>query len=806
MWIHNIRLALRHLQRQPGVAAIHVFGLALGLASCMLLALYVVDEYQTDRFHPDIERIYRIVQGPYGEALPAEAGTPPPLAAQLRIDLPAFEALTRWFVREETPVRYADRLFLEPKFHFADPDFFKVFRMPLLSGDPATALMRPQTVIITESMARKYFGDVDPIGQTVYANVFFDFANFEVTGIVADPPANTRLAFNFLGSTSSLPGGLNFPMWHASMVETYAKVHASANVATLQEDLDTLVERVVAPHMVANDEYSSTAAYLASGEAPRFYMQPLAAIHLDSPLRGERVPTGNWLYLIVFSAIAVLILVLAGINFINLSLAQAMRRVQEVGVRKALGAQRAQLAQQFLTETVLVCLMALGVAFLVSSLLLPFVNQLAAKQLSFEAVDWGWVVGGAACLIGSLVLLAGGYPALYLARLSPQKTWHPTRSHRRNSQHMLLMFQFALVLLLLMGSGTIYRQVTYMLAKDLGFDSASTLVVERTWTLGVEGGAIYRDGLLARADVQAAAYMRQVPGNWEGGEIAIRPAEKPDEVISLNRVTANSDFTDVLGLHVLEGRGFDATFQGDSLGVVLNQTAVRALGLSDPIGQRLHVDPAPSVTFHVVGVVEDFHFGSLHDAIAPLLIQPEDGGYQGSNLLVRVQTADLATTLEAIETGWRALVPDEPFSFYFLDDQVALQYAGEQRIGILVRVFTLLALLIGGLGLYGLAAFSVSQRAKEIGIRKALGASVAHIAGLFVGHYGRLVMIACLFVLPLAYLLSEHWLNGFAYRIASPTNLFLGFSVAVLVWAVGIVGIHAFRAARINPVETLRSE
>ena len=808
MFKNYFKIALRNLLKSKGYTLINVAGLALGLAACLLILLFVQDELSYDRHHAEADQIYRVtLEALLGEQEINGPITPAPMAQALVNDYPEVVQATRLFTFSgETLVRYEANQFIEERFFFGDSTVFDVFTFPLLQGDPETALVEPNTVVLTESTARKYFGQEDPMGKTIRVDDQFDY---EVTGVMEDVPETSHFHFDFLGSLGTLGNSRN-PMWVSNNFRTYFILADGQRAEALEAKFPAMVEKYAGPQVeeilgITIDQF------FASGGKFEFHLQALTDIHLHSHLNYEIEPNGDITYVYAFSIIAFLILLIACINFMNLATARSAGRAKEVGVRKVLGSNRRQLTLQFLMESMLLSLIALGVALVLAVALLPVFNTLSGKALESNYGDGVMLSGliGLAVLVG---LLAGSYPAFFLASFRIVNVLKGQGQAGLKSSKLrsgLVVFQFVISIVLMIGTAMVYRQVDFVQSKHLGFEKEHVIVLERFDALGPQQEA-FKQQLVQHPNVVAVAGANTLPGRTFGDTSFFVEGAPPDQLRNIRVLMTDFDLLETLNLDLIDGRFFSHDFSTDSSAVILNEAAVKEFGFAEAeaVGKRL-VSPGfgdeEEQYISIIGVVKDFHFQSLHDTIRPL------GLFIGRNftyLAARIQPEDIPGTLAALETQWQTFAPEQPLTYSFLDSDVDALYQRDQRQGSLFGTFALLAIMIACLGLFGLAAFTAEQRTKEIGVRKVLGASVPGIIVLLSKEFTTLVVIAFVVAAPAALWAMTQWLEGFAYSmdLVGAWWIFLGAGAAALLIAWLTVGYQSIRAALTNPVEALRYE
>ncbi|MEM6784920.1 MAG: ABC transporter permease [Bacteroidota bacterium] len=799
---HYLLVALRTLRKERGYGALNVVGLAIGLACCVLIGLYIQDERSYDRHHERADRIVRVTLQTTDDGR-HWAPVGPPVGPALAEAIPEVEAVTRFYpVGDAQTIIVGGERFEAGGGVYADSTLLQVFTHPLLQGDASRALAQPQTAVLTASFARTLFGDADPMGQTLGWPGGDDLT---VTGVIADLPTTTHLAFDFAISMATFYGDRGAELDQAitwSAFFTYLLLEPGVQPEAVAVKLPGFVDALYAPLM---DEAASTLVTLP--------LQPLTDIHLRSALEKEYAPNGDALYVTVFLLVALFVLVLAIVNFVNLTTARSASRMREVGVRKALGSTRAQLAGQFLGEAVLISLVALVVAFLLISLALPLLNGLTGKAFTMGVVTTPGVIGGLGALALATGLLAGWYPAWHLSGFRPTRALWGTASGREANRlrRSLVVIQFALSIFMLVGTVTVFQQLQHVRTKALGFDK------ERVAEVSLSGSAAYfagrdLDGFMQRveqhASVERASMGVVAPGSRYPVDYVRRDVESPDDAVGVRLAWGvDAGYAETLGLALVAGRDFsrgsvDGSAPADTTAWLLNEAAVREFGLDDPIGEVLVWD-SNRYSAPVVGVVQDFHFASLHGEIEPLLIPLRPG--VGSTLIVRVQD-DIPAALDHVRAQLEALVSGTPFTYRFLDDTFDQLYRQEEQLSQVFALFAGLAIVIACLGLFGLAAYTAERRRKEIGVRKVLGASVSSVVALLTGEFARLVALAFVVATPLAWWTMRRWLDHFAYRIdlgPSPFLLAGGLAAAV---ALLTVSVHAVRAATADPVRSLRHE
>ncbi|MCB9036615.1 MAG: ABC transporter permease [Lewinellaceae bacterium] len=806
MWRNYLNTAIRNLWKQKYYTLINVLGLALGLACFLFILAYVKDELSYDRYHEKADRTYRVdfkgnifgqdfdlpeVGDPFG---PTVLESYPEVVQQVRLrDLGSYL------------VRYENNSYREDEVVFADSTFFQVFTFPLLKGDPQMALAEPGTVVITPAVARKYFGDEDPIGKTL---VLDNEHNHRVTGIMEEMPKNTHFYYNMLLSMPSLEESRS-NQWVSNNFHTYLVLKEGADPKALQSKFPQIIETHIGRQL---EQYMGMTIddFFKAGNSAEYSLFPLTKIHLHSNKFDELSPNSDIRYVYIFSFIGVFILLLACINFMNLATARSSNRAKEVGLRKVVGARRRQLVGQFLSESVLLSLLALLIAVLLMQLAMPYFNQLSGKELNLWRADTGWLwaaMGGLALLVG---LLAGSYPAFFLSAFRPVQVLQGLLSRGGGAgvfRNVLVVFQFTITIALMVGALVINKQLQFIQNKKLGFSKEQVLILNDAYALG-NNAQPFKEAALQIPGVKSATFSGYLPtpSYRSSTSYFMGKNPSPENAHILFRFEADPDYISTLGMEIVNGRDFSRDNPSDSSTVILNEAAVKIFNLEDPLGQEIsHLgeDPSQAQTYRVIGVVRDFHFSSLRDKIEPLVLHCGDSkGY----LAMKVNTGDIKGLAAALKREWDAFAPNQPFGYDFMDDDFNAMYDSEVRIGRIVGLFTFLAVFIACLGLLGLAAYTAERRTKEIGIRKVLGAPARALFLLLAKEFTRWVAIACFIALPVAYLAMQNWLQGFEYRVQVDAGTLLLAALAALAAALITVSYHALRAVRRNPVEALRYE
>ena len=809
MILNYIKTAYRSLVKNKGFTILNVLGLSLGLASSLLIIFYVVDELSYDRYNVSANRIYRVNEDlKLGENNVLYAVCMPPLAQTLKNDFPYVENTVRIKNAGSLHVRKGVTNILENRVAFADPSLFSIFTLPMISGSPSTALAEPNSVVLTETMAEKYFNSTAVVGRLLTAD---NKDLYKVTGVIKDIPRTSHFNFDFFISMSTLPDSRS-DEWLRSDYNTYVLFRNAADHKKLEAALPAFLARYSGPQMQSELKMSTT-AFEKSGSYFRLNLTPLTDIHLKSNRTGELGPNSTIQYVYIFSAIALFILLIACVNFMNLSTARSSNRAREVGVRKVLGSPRSYLVFQFLTESILVTLVAAIIAVIAAVALLPAFNQLSGKDIVINGQMLRWLVPAVAFIILLVGSLAGAYPALFLSAFQPINVLKGKLSGGFKGgglRSVLVVLQFTISIFLIIGTLVVHNQLNYIQSKDLGFDRNQVLIVQNAFELNNQAQT-FKQEVKQLPGVTDATLTSFLPtGNNKNTSIFFKDASF-DQKKALFPQTwiVDEDYIKTLDMKMVAGRSFSWQMLSDSSGIIINEAAARFLGLGDPLNKPLYrsnggkQELSNSKAYHIIGVVKDFNFSSLRDVVSPMvLIMGQDNGA----LSIRMNGRDIPALLTQIKEKWSGLSPNVQMSFSFMDQDFDAIYRTEQRAGTVLVVFTTLAIIIACLGLFGLAAYAAEQRTKEIGIRKVLGASVSAITAMLSFDFIKLVAIAILIALPAGWYFMNKWLQDFAYRVHIQWWVLALAGFVAIVIAFITIGYQSVKAALSNPVNSLKVE
>jgi len=805
MFKNYFKVALRNLWKNKAFSAINIIGLASGLAVCLLIVLYVVDELSYDTYNKNADRIYRLDADIYFNNTQAIfAVAPDPLAPALKRDFPDIEEITRVNYQGDILVKKDNQNVKDHHAAFADSTFFKVFTVPMIQGNPATALNEPNSIVIDETTARKYFNSTNVLGKTLYVD---NSTNCKITGVIKDIPRQSHFHFSFIR-----PRGKDNDSWLSNNTYNYVLVKPGVTKQKLQSNVNATINNYLGKEL-QEQLHASLTDLEKKGNHFIYHATPLTAIHLYSDKQYEIEANGDITYVYIFSVIAIFILLIACINFMNLSTARSANRAKEVGIRKVAGSLRSHLILQFLTESVLLSFLSMLIAIAIAAPLLPLFNQLAGKEMHVSTLFSTWLFPVMVALVFVVGCIAGSYPAFYLSSFQPIQVLKGKVAQGFKSSWLrsgLVVFQFSISIILIIGTIVIYNQLDYIRSRKIGYNRDQVLVLHNAWYLDKQIHS-FRNELLNLPGVTNATISGDLPtGINFDNEGWFRDASfDANRVVVLTNFYVDENYIPTLGMQMAQGRNFSKDFPSDSTGVILNEAAVKVLGFKDPFKEILYRPDFSNgningaIAYHIVGVVKDFNFSSMHSNIGPLIIQWGDN--RGS-IAVRIKTKDIPVLINSIQAKWNSMAPGQPFNYTFMDADFNNVYTAEQQTGKLFITFAIFAIFIGCLGLFGLVTYAAEQRTKEIGVRKVLGASVSGIVAMLSKDFAKLVLVASLIAFPIAWWAMNKWLQSFAYRINISWWVFVIAGIAAIAIALITVSFQAIKAAITNPVKSLRTE
>ncbi len=812
MFKNYFKIALRNLKRNKAFSFINIFGLAIGLATCTLIMLYIFSETGYDTQNKDADRIFRIATtaGPLGGVKEKPwAATSAPIAWGLKEDMPEVQQATRLLKFpgvDKMLLKYEHgkdlKQFYETNGYYVDSTFFQIFTYSFKYGSALNSLSQPNSIVISDEVAQKMFGHENPLGKSIKVGLYFGNFNYTVTGVFNAASVKSHIPAHFFLSMRNGDLGTWVDQqtnWATNNIfYTYVKLKPGANPKAFENKLQSFIDNRGGTDMKA------------LGISKQLFIQPLQDIYLHSDLDNEIAPNGNITYLYILGSIALFVLLIACINFMNLSTARSGKRAKEVGIRKVMGAEKRSLVYQFIGESVMMSILALALALFIAYALLPFFNTLTQKNLQlFDKPGlWLWITGLAVCS----GIISGFYPAFYLSSFKPISVLKGKLLNNFSALAIrkgLVVFQFAISICLILGAIIIMKQLNYLDNKQLGFNKDQQIILPLRDQNAMRNYDAFRNELLKNPAVKNVTSGSTYPGIPNIEDMLFYAEGKTiNDVVDIHLATVGNDYLKTLGFTILAGRGFSKEFTADSNSIVLNEAALKELGykVSNAVGKNIYFDfKGTHNTVHIVGVVKDFNFESLYNSIRPFGFTTSMGN-KYSYAIANVATKNYADLLKDIKYSWSKINPDAPFVYSFLDNDFQKNYEKDQRVAGIVSYFTFIGILIACLGLFGLSAFSAEQRTREIGIRKVLGASVTNVASLLSKDFIKLVIIALVIASPLAWFGMNKWLQGFAYRIPISWWMFVLAGMVAILIALLTVSFQAIKAAVANPVKSLRTE
>jgi putative ABC transport system permease protein len=800
MFKNYLLVTIRNLRKQKTYAFINIIGFAVGMAACILIVLYVLNELSYDKFLKNADRIYRIgvegnLSGNYVKYPISNLGTGPTMLK----DFPEVESFTRFYSMDRVPVKYQDKNFFEERLAYVDPQFFEVFSFPLLQGDSKTALVNAYSIVITRGIAKKYFGNENPLNKQLRLN---NNSDYTVTAVIENIPQNSHLKFDFLTSieTYYIINNRKVEEWTNFSNYTYFLLKKDIQVAQLTKKFPGFI-----------NQYLATMVNLLGGDL-RFFLQPVTDIHLYSNLGYEMPGNSDIAYIYVFSSIAFFILLIACINFMNLATARSTSRAKEIGVRKILGADKRKLIKQFLAESMMYSTISMLLALLLVRLVTPYFSSLSGNDLSFHLKEMPWLIPVFISFTFFTGLLAGIYPALFLSAFEPILVIKKiTRAGSSSSRFrkVLVISQFIISINLIIGSSVMFNQLNFMKNKKLGFNKEHVVVIpimDSSIRSKIES---IKNELKSYSSVISISSTSDVPGNNPDYSAFIPEGYTTEQTQLLHRINCDSDFIPTMGMELVSGRNFSQDFSTDAEeATIINETAARTYGWDNPLGKKIGYftnEEMNKLGYRtVIGLVKDFHVKSLHEKILPLLLTNNQDYLE--EIAVRIRPEGLSGTLDFLEKKWKDYDSGRPFDYYFLDQSFDAQYQSDRQLNKIIGYFSLFAIFVACLGLYGMTSFMTEQRFKEIGIRKTLGASIPSIIILLTKEVTKLILLAAIIAIPVSYYFLQRWLEGFAYRTGIGITTYVISTIIVLFIGYTTIAYQSIRAALINPVKAIRIE
>ncbi|OFY61328.1 MAG: hypothetical protein A2Y71_12455, partial [Bacteroidetes bacterium RBG_13_42_15] len=794
--------------KRGGYIMLNIGGLAIGLTSFLFISLYVLNELSYDRFHRNYENTYRIkIVGRMAGSELDQAVSAAPMAQAMLKDYPEVLKATRVRPMGDWLIKFGDKKFNEDGVLFADSTFFDVFDFKLIKGDPQTALVRPRSMILTEEFANKYFGDMEPVGQRII--IESDTVLYTVTGVLQNVPDNSHIKFDMLASLSTYPRLANDQIWVSHSFYTYIVVRNGTDKNDLQKKFREMVIKYVGPQL--KEIIGQTIEdFRKAGNDFSYVLEPLKEIHLKGATQYNLEPPGSLTTVYIFGVIALLILVVAIINYVNLATAKSAARAKEVGIRKVSGGSKSGLIIQFLGESLIIVTVATLLALLLVIILTPFFNQMIGKDLSIGMIG---NISGIISLIALVIIIgiaSGFYPAFVLASFNPAVVLKGTMSPGSMSKRLrgiLVVFQFTVSIVIVIGSIIVFNQLNLLTKKDLGFNKDNLIIIRRVDAFWQQMES-FRTQLLEIPGVEKAGFSRAVPGTDFNNNAFFKDDDPEKNTYLINQAVVSFDFPEALGVQLTDGRFFSREYGTDSTAVLINEAAVRSLGLQDPVDKYILQPAGPQEwrRYKIIGIMKDFNIESMHKAIAPVCFTVNGGGGGDQFATVRLSGKDVRSIINEIEKVWKNFTSDMPFQYDFFTDRWNYLYSSEMKTGKIFLIFSFLAIFIACMGLIGLVTYITNKRTKEIGIRKSYGASSQIILGLLSKEVVYLIVISSLIAYPVAYFGSKYWLEGFASRISISPLIYIAATIITLIIGWLSISYYTIKAASYNPANALRIE
>ncbi|MCD4731095.1 MAG: ABC transporter permease [Bacteroidales bacterium] len=801
MFKNYLKTAFRNIRRNKLFTFLNILGLSLGMATAILIFFWVQDEMSYDKHFKNHENIYRVFGDYYMNGVNYHFATAPPtMAAAMINDYPEVLNACRFRDVGSVLVTIEDKKYEEPNAIYADSTMFDVFSIPIVSGNKSHLLNKAGYAVINEKLARKYFGEESAVGKTIIV----DDKNFIIAGVIENIPANTHFSFEIILSMYAREESFQ-QSWLSNNFQTYIVLHPETNIDDLVDRFQDMILKYLGPDI--ERVMGTTVEEFLEESSAAFDLQKLTNIHLHSDLMAELEANSDIKYVYIFSFIAIFILIIACINFMNMATARSEGKAKEVGIRKVSGAVRSQVLIQYIVESLLFTLFSYILAMIMVELVLPEFNTLAGKEISIEYNNPSTLFS----LLGIIIitgLVAGSYPALYLSSFRPIVVLKGGFKSGRGSgrlRNSLVVVQLLTTIILISSTIIVYQQMNYIQNKNIGYNKEQLISIHNTHLLG-ESIQTFKKEMLSYPQFKSATISSFLPVPSSSNNSAVWPDGIKERVVSIQQWTVDYDYIKTMEMKIIEGRDFNSEMSTDSLAVIINQTTAKQFGWADPLNHkldRLTWPDAKPLTYNVIGVVEDFNFHSLRDNIGPLMMYINKSPY---TITFRFEAEDTRNMVNLLEQKWMDFVPNELFDYSFVDNRFSKVYFREQRISKIITIFSILAIIIASLGLFGLTAFTTEKRTKEIGIRKVNGASVMDIFRLLAKDFVKLVIIAFVIAVPPTWYYMENWLDNFAYRVNLNFYIFILSGILAFVLAIATIAYQAFKAATLNPVESLKYE
>ncbi len=795
MFKNILKVAIRKIRKELGYSFIIVLGLTIGIVSSLFLLLYVFDDLSYDQFHKNKDRIVRVISHIKETDDEFTWGVAQiPFAHQAREDYPEIEEFARIYPFGRQLFVYNDIKLYDEDVHYADSSVFNVFSFNLLKGDPATVLTRPNTMVVTESFEKKYFGGEDPFGKTIEVG---RGQSFEITGVMEDVPNNSHITFSALVSRTTLPADDEIGSWGNFGVYTYLLLAKGTDWMALQDKMKEMYDKYMAEIFL---QYNISIEYL---------LEPLTDIYLTSKAEGGTGRSGDITYVYIFSIVAFFMLLIASINYMNLATSQSTHRAREVGLRKVVGSQRWPLILQFLSESVILTLIALIISIIIVIILIPSFNQITGKLFDIHYLLNTQVILTLVAIIIFVGIIGGSYPSFYLSRFNPVSVFKQEIGAGKSNflvRKILVVLQFAISLALIINTWVIFKQLNYMKGMELGFDPKNVVIIELENRQMMRQYPVFRNALLGNPDIINVSSANNKIGDGTGKILMQVETSEGMQERGVNLYGVDYDFVETMGIEMIQGRDFSRDFISDTTtGVIINETMAQRFNWDEPLGKKVAFvgGDQNSEPYRVVGVMKDFHQLGLYSPVETLMLLLRENGYYAS---VKIKDQNVQETLQYIESKWSEIFTDRPFHYTFLSDDYAQQFRSDEKRGAIFTYFSILIIIIACLGIFGLASFTVEQRTKEVGIRKVCGASIERIVRLISREFLFLVLISMIPAFIGAYYYMKNWLQDYAYPAKIDPWMFIGTGLLAIIITLITVSYSTIKAGLINPADSLRLE
>jgi len=806
MFNNLIKHSFRSFKRQRTYIIINILGLSIGIACSLLIALFVINEASYDKFNTKKDRIFRtILNGKIGGQEVTISTSAAIMGPTMIREFPEIEDFLRMTGRGPTVIEYNDQVFTEEHLIEADSSFFNFFSIPVLKGDRGNLLNAPRKVVLSESTAKKIFGEENPIDKPI--KIGSDTVRYTVSGVMGDVPGNSHFEANMISSFMTNRRS-NDPTWLSNSFSTYLLLKPNASYKTVEEKIPAMLEKYIGPEL---QQYMgiSLEDFFSQGNKYRFFLQNLTDAHLDPSIQQEFKNASDPKYLIIFGSVAILIVLIAAINFMNLSTAQASRRAKEVGIKKIAGSTRGMLISQFLSESFILSMISLLFALLIIKVTLPYFNDLLGTNLTLGLIQNWYTIPGLILFTVIVSFLAGSYPAFFLSSFNPYEVLKGSVKNSQNNgrlRRILVVFQFTVSILLIVGTLIMYRQINYMLNKDVGFNKEQVIVINRAEAVGIKMKS-FKETVKNIPGVITISSSTAVPGRINNNNGYMIEGRKDETFLAVTN-WVDYNFLETYGMTLVSGRNFNESYSSDRQACLINETSRKDFNITDIEKVRfMNPDDSGKIGYTpIIGVVKNFNFESLRNPIGPYIIKFQNDGMLWGYISVKLSVQNISKTISEIEKIWKEYVSNNPLQYYFVDEDFEQMYIQEKQNAQMAVIFSILAILVASLGLFGLTSFTVEQRTKEIGVRKAMGSSVPAIYLVISREVFILVLISAIIAWPLIYYIAGNWLENFYYRInLGAFSLFAGLLIALGI-AFLTISYRIMKAARINPAQSLKYE